>query len=80
MLGGFIFPYKMCKSKNPNHSILHRELQVPILVPKQIRRPIQATNTKDFVVFVVNKSVDNHKILPAVTKSRRSVMTSQSQL
>lgn len=52
---------KMCKSNNPTYPILHRELQVPTLLSKQIRRSIQVPNTKDFVVCVVNKSVDNHK-------------------
>lgn len=53
----------MCKSNNPTYPILHRELQVPTLFSKQIRRSIQVPNTKDFVVCVVNKSVDNHKTL-----------------
>lgn len=51
----------MCKSDHPNHLIPHKELQVPTVFSKQIRKSIQIPNTNDFVVFVVNKSVDNHK-------------------
>lgn len=53
----------MCKSSNSTYPVLLREFQLPILFSKQIRKSVQVPNTKDFVVFVVNKSVDNHKTL-----------------
>lgn len=57
---GFFFPYKIYKSNNSKRLIQYRELQVPSLFSKQIRS-VQPPNTKDFAVFVVSKSVDNHK-------------------